>query len=290
MRHVISFECYASKPLCTEWCNVMRNTVTEMRLIAKRILLFIPVVALVVFTTGAAAEEEENVSVRVNAPEFVSGTFDVTIDIDGAIDLDSGQFDLSFDSDVVNVNDVHDGEIDGTTIPVDMWRLMEEGRIRVLFNREGVGAVIGSGYVAKIVFEVVGTDGDTSDLEISDGDLFSCTPHYSPIYSNSETGEINADWSGDVVTVGNAGAVTTTSTPIPTATPRSTSISSLDSGAESVTASTPGAEHASDVAEPVGTSERDEHDVWGMLAEYNFIEIYSFIGLLAFIYMLILLK
>jgi hypothetical protein len=270
----------------------MRNTVTEMRLIAKRILLFISVVALVIFTTGAAAEEEENVSVRVNAPEFVSGRFDVTIDIHDVVDLDNGQFDLSFDPDVVDVSDVYDGEIDGTTMPIGMWNLAEEGRICVVFNMAGVDAVSGSGCVAKIIFEVVGSDGDTSALEISDGELCGSISHDSQIYRNSETKELNADWSGDEVTVGDSGTVETgktASTPVQTATPRSTS-SSLDSDAGSVTASTPGAEHASGAKVPVGTSEKDEPDGWGVLAEHNFIEIYSFIGLLAFIYALTLLK
>ncbi len=261
----------------------------KTELLSKKILLFIPVVALVIFTTGAAAQEEENVSVRVNAPEFVSGTFDATIDIYNVVDLTSGNFDLYFDPDVVNVNDVCDGEIDGTTVPIEDWLLMDEDRVRVLIKLPDAGLVSGSGYLTTINFEVIGDDGDTSTLEVSDGELFSCITYHYQIYESSEIEEINADWSGDVVTVGNVGAATTASTPVQTTTPRS-SVSSLDSGAGSATASTPATEHASDVAVPVGISERDEPDGWDVLAEHNFIEIYSFIGLLAFIYTLTLLK
>ena len=260
--------------------------------ISKRMLLFMPVVALIVFTTGVAANEEENVSIRVNAPEFVSGTFDVTIDIDGVTDLTSGNFDLSFDPDVVNVNDVCDGEIDGTTVPIDMWLLMDEDRVRVLVKLPDAGLVSGSGYLTTIKFEVVGDDGDTSTLEVSDGELFSCITHYFQTYSSSELVEINADWSGDVVTVGNAdmvGAAATASTPVPTATPRS-SPSSLDLGVGLVTASTPTTDHASDAAVPVETSGADEPDGWGMLAKHNFIGTYLLIGLLAFAYTLMLLR
>jgi hypothetical protein len=208
------------------------------------------------------------------------------------VDLTSGNFDLYFDPDVVNVNDVCDGEIDGTTVPIEDWLLMDEDRVRVLIKLPDAGLVSGSGYLTTIKFEVVGDDGDTSTLEVSDGELFSCITYYFQTYSSSEIVEINADWSGDVVTVGDTGTVETgktASTPVQTATPRS-SPSSLDSGAGSVTASTPATEHASDAAVPVGTSERDEPDVWGVLAEHNFIEIYSFIGLLAFTYTLALLK
>lgn len=272
--------------------------IMKIELISKMILLFIPVVALMIFTTGAAAQEEANVSVIVNAPEFVSGTFDVTIDIYDVIDLYGGQFDLSFDPDVLNANGVYEGEIDGATVPIsnkDTRYLMEDSRVRVIFDindEENPEGVSGSGYLATIRFKVVGDDGDTSALELSKG-LLSCYGSDSHPYlaGNALQKKTNADWSGDVVTVGSAdmGDAATESTPVQTATPRSAS-SLLDSGTGSVAASTPATEHASDAAVPVVTSERDEQDVWGVLVEHNFIEIYSFIGLLAFIYTLTLLK
>jgi len=294
MWHAISFDVTYQKLYMRKWCNVTKNMIMNIWIIPKRMLLFIPVVALVILTTGAAAQEEESVRVIVNAPEFVSGTFDVTIDIEGVIDLTSGQFDISFDPDVVNVNDVYDGEIDGTTMPIDMWRLVEEDRARVLVKLPDSGLVSGSGYLTTIKFEVVGNDGDTSALEVSDGLLNTYTSDGRLVSGDRpELGEINADWSGDVVTVGDAGTVETektASTPVQTATPRLTSPSSLDSGTGLVTASTPAAEHVSDAAVPVETSEGDEPGGWGVLAEHNFIGTYLFIGLLAFAYTLILLK
>lgn len=272
--------------------------IMKIELISKMILLFIPVVALVIFTTGAAAQEEENVSVIVNAPEFVSGTFDVTIDIYDVIDLYGGNFDLSFDPDVVNANGVYEGEIDGTTVTIDNkdTYLMEDGRVRVLFNiddEENPEGMSGSGYVASIHFEVVGDDGDISALELSKGVLSCYGSDSHPYLAGNRIipPEINADWSGDVVTIGNAGIgdAATAETPVQTATPRS-SPSSLDLGTGSVAASTPATEHVSDAAVPVGTSARDEPDGWGVLAEHNFIGTYLFIGLLAFAYTLILLR
>ncbi|MEA1907054.1 MAG: cohesin domain-containing protein [Euryarchaeota archaeon] len=267
--------------------------------ISKKMLLFMPVVALIVFTTGAAAQEEENASVRVNAPEFISGTFDVTIDVHNVVNLYGGNFDLSFDPDVVNANGVYKGEIDGATVAIDNEDryLMEDNRVRVLFNIDDVDnphGVSGSGYLAMIRFEVVGGDGDTSALELSDGLLSCYESDDHPLLAGNRIipPEINADWSGDVVTVGDAGTVKTekiASTPVRTATPRS-STPSLDSGAGSVTASTPATEHAPDVAVPVGASERDEPDWWDVMVEHNFIGTYLFIGLLAFTYTLILLK
>ena len=265
--------------------------IMHIELISKRILLFVPVVALIVFTTGVAANEEENVSVRVNVPEFVSGTFDVTIDIDDVIDLTSGNFKLYFDPDVVNVNDVESlGNIGGTEF--DVQNNVVGDKVIVTFKVRDTGMVSGSGCLATINFEVVGNDGDTSTLEVSDEGLFGYIPPDNPVLSENPTdNEINADWSGDVVTVGDAGTgdAATASTPVMTATPRPPP-SSLDSGAEPVTASTPGAEHVSDAAVPVGTSKRDEPDWWDVLAEHNFIGTYLFVGLLAFTYTLILLR
>ena len=113
----------------------------------------------------------EKTQVCVNTPEVASGTFDVTIDIYNAADLDSGQFDLTFDSSVVNVTAVHDGNIAGTTVPIVYWRLLGDGTIRVLFNLPGVVGVSGQGQIATISFEVTGSQGDASVLDISGGEL-----------------------------------------------------------------------------------------------------------------------
>ena len=265
-------------------------TLMISKIISIIIILFL---ASIILATPAAASQT---SVNVNSPEKVDGDFIVTIEIEDVANLDSGQFDLSFDPDVVSFVDVEPGSIDGTEVPIDMFRLMEDGRVRVLFNIDDVespNGVSGSGYLAMIRFEGVGGDGDTSALELSEG-LLSC---YESVDRPGSAGnpieqETDADWSGDVVTVGGAGTVETekiASTPVQTATPRPPP-SSLDTGAEPVTTSTPATEHASDAAVTVGASERDEPDWWEVLAEHNFIGTYLFVGLLAFTYTLILLR
>lgn len=67
-------------------------------------------------------------------PNPVSGTFDATIYIADVANRDSGQFDLSFDANVVNVTDVDSGSMDGTEIPIDMWRFIDSDTTRVIFN------------------------------------------------------------------------------------------------------------------------------------------------------------
>jgi|GEM_PF-1725248 len=129
--------------------------------------------------------------VSVDAPEIVSDAFDVTIEIYDVTDLDSGQFDLTFDSSVVNVTNVSSGEIDGTTIPIDSWNFTDAGTICVLFNLPEVTGVAGDGQIATISFEIAGAAGDTSVLELSRGSLVDCGSNETP-----------ALWSGCEVAIG----------------------------------------------------------------------------------------
>jgi len=141
----------------------------------------------------AAQQTEDNITVTVNAPEYVKEgeSFNVAIDVDNIADFNSAQFDLSFDSSVVSVTGVADGRLDGATIPVFMWRFMDKDRIRVILMISGAKGVSGSGYLAKINFEVVGKTGGRSVLDISNGLLV-----------NNKAGEIPAAWIDDEVIIG----------------------------------------------------------------------------------------
>ena len=131
------------------------------------------------------------VQVSVNAPEYVEGTFNASIDVDSITDFNSGQFDLLFNSSVVNVTDVIDGSLDGETIPVSAWERMDNDTIRVILDVSGIAGVNGSGNLAMISFEVVGEAGDKSVLDISNGLLV-----------NTEAEAIPAEWIDDEVSVG----------------------------------------------------------------------------------------
>jgi hypothetical protein len=263
----------------------------KMNSIVKKILLFISL-ALLVIPAIVTAGEDTDVDVRVNAPEYVSGTFEVTIDIANVIDLDSGQFDLSFDSSVVNVEEMEAGSIDNTEVPIAMWRFMDDDTIRVTFNLPGADGVSGSGHLAKIFFKVVGNPGDISIMDLSDtSDTFE--RGLVDIYSDL----ITTNWFNDNVTVNTlTSASTSAATPMadttPSPTPVATSVKTTppDSTPGSITSYTPAAQDTLDTAVPTETSERDDPDGLDALTTHNFIAIYSLIGLLAFIYTLTILK
>jgi hypothetical protein len=95
----------------------------------------------------------------------------VTIDVEGITDFNSGMFDLTFDHKVVKVDDVTDGSIDDTEIPVTMWDEMDSDTIRVMLELPETTTASGSGYLAGITFKVKGDAGDESALEIAEGEL-----------------------------------------------------------------------------------------------------------------------
>jgi hypothetical protein len=138
----------------------------------------------------AAPQAGDTAKVTVNAPEYVEETFNVTINVDSVTGLNSAQFDLSFNSSVVSIAEVKDGEIDGEKVPIFNWDFVDADTVRVLVSLPmGVG-VNGSGCLAEVVFEVNGKSGDKSKLDISNGLLV-----------DTEANEIEAEWYGDEVTV-----------------------------------------------------------------------------------------
>jgi hypothetical protein len=142
--------------------------------------------------SGADVVSPEITRVRVNAPEDVEKgeRFEATIDVDSIKNFNTGLFDLSFNSNVVNVTDVVNGRLDGETIPADRWDFIAENTIRVLLDMPGTKGVNGSGYLAKVIFKVAGKSEDRSILDISNGMLV-----------NNEAEEIPAEWIDDEIRI-----------------------------------------------------------------------------------------
>ncbi len=275
-----------------------------MNSIVKKISLFISIALFVSLTIGVAAEgdidPDADVNVTVNAPEYVSeDTFEVTIDVTEVSNICSAQFDLTFDPDVINIDniktDVESGMIDDKELPVSSCRLLDDDRIRVIifdFNLIEEGGISGSGYIAKIIFTVVGATGDTSAIDFYESD------ESTKKLTDAERELIDANWFGTNVTIGTAPptpaetptptespTVVAVSVPTPTATPIDTPSLDLSSNPSTRTARVQGAE--SEVL-PATPSKKD--GLQDVFTTHNFIATYSLIGLLAFIYSLRLLK
>jgi len=293
------------------------NEMMKMNTITKKISLFISIALLMLLAIGVAAEgdidPDADVNVTVNAFECVSeDTFEVTINVTDVSDICSAQFEIIFDPDVINVenvnSDVECGMIGDTEMPKPSCRLMDDGRIRIIIydaKLVGEGGLSGSGYLAKITFEVVRGIGDTSTIDISDeiSDTFRRKLCYAEVDYDDElhrawVNEMSANWFGTNVTIGTAPSTpaetpTPTESPTvaaesasePTATPIETELLELSSNPSTRTASVQGAE--SEVL-PATPSKKD--GLQDVFTTHNFIATYLLIGLLAFIYSLTLLK
>jgi hypothetical protein len=155
----------------------------------------------IVFTSLVAAPvmaQETAVTVTVNASVYVEegGTFVATIDVDSVTELNSAYFHLSFDKNVVKVSDVKDGKIDSEDVLI-MWNVNpDKDTVGVVMEpiEEGIS---GSGYLAKIEFDVKGGEGEKSELKFSEGEL-ARVPEGE--YVSPE--KIPANWINTTITIG----------------------------------------------------------------------------------------
>jgi hypothetical protein len=168
--------------------RIIRKAGMSVLLISMAIVLtalaFVPVTAA------------QDVEIRVSVPEYVEEkeTFDVTIDIDSVTELTWSEFDLIFDKSVVKVEDVTEGSIDDTEIPIVMWDHVDSDIIKVMTGvpeDKFLEGVSGSGYLAMISFKVKGDEGDESVLELSNG-----------VLGNTSAGEIPASWVDAEIKIG----------------------------------------------------------------------------------------
>ena len=122
-------------------------TITLMMLKTISTIIILSMTSIILSTPAAAYQT----SVSVNAPESVDSDFSAVIEIENAVDLDSGQFDLSVNSSAVNVPGVASGNTGGTMVPVSKWRFMGANTVSVLFDLFGVDTVTRSARDASVL-------------------------------------------------------------------------------------------------------------------------------------------
>jgi len=142
------------------------------------------------FTTESAPAAP--VAVSIDAPDEAAPDSDFTanINISQVTDFDSCNYDVTFDASVLRLDDVASGLIGSTTVPIDMYNELSSGTYRVIQNVPGVAGISGSGYLAVLYFHVIGSEGDSSAISLSNG-----------VLSDNQAGEITATWAGDSVDI-----------------------------------------------------------------------------------------
>jgi len=128
----------------------------------------------------------------IDAPDEAAPDSDFTanVNISEVVGFDACNYDVSFDASVLQLDNVTSGLIGSTTIPVDMYNEISPGTYRIIQNVPGLTGVSGSGYLAVLHFHVIGSAGDSSAINLSDGML-----------SNNLAEEITATWVGDSVDI-----------------------------------------------------------------------------------------
>jgi len=158
----------------------------------RKILAMITMVALILGVGGAVPALAADVAVSVDAPEQVSpgSDFTVNVNISEVTDFDACNYDFTFDTSVLRLDNVTAGLVGSTTIPVDVYNEISSGTYRVIQNVPGLTGVTGSGYLTVLHFHVLGAEGDSSAISLANG-----------VIASSLAEEITATWAGGSVEV-----------------------------------------------------------------------------------------
>ena len=146
------------------------------------------------FTTSGVGA----VTVSIDAPAEVAPNSDFTADvvISQVNNFDAAGYNVSVDDSILRLDNVTSGQLDTTVIPVNSWNEISPGTYTIIQNVPGLAGVDGLGTLAVLHFHVVGTECQTSPINLSDGKL-----------GNNLAEEIPATWIGDSVHVSTSGVL-----------------------------------------------------------------------------------
>jgi hypothetical protein len=146
--------------------NSRRRMSMKLSMASITVLLILTAIAVMSLAVTPVIVAAQGVEVTINAPEYVEerATFVATIDVDDVTDLNSAQFELSFDSSVVKVNnvkrDITDGEIGGDEVPIYMCNDVSADSVMVLIMMP-----IGDG-VEELELEDIPTNWIDAEIQI----------------------------------------------------------------------------------------------------------------------------
>jgi len=135
---------------------------------------------------------EVTVPVNLNCPTstFNGNAFDLVVEIDNVNDFDAANFDITFDNSLVSITGVSSGLINGTTVLLGAWDLIDVDKLRIIVNIPGVTGASGSGYLAVI---------HCLALDVGSCDFVPSNYVLSSIYST----EIPSSWAMDSININN---------------------------------------------------------------------------------------
>jgi hypothetical protein len=156
-------------------------------------------------TPTATTPPVGSVTISIDSPATVdkssSRYFHVLVTITKVTNFDAAQYDISYDPDVLKVQNVTAGNISGTAIPIQEWGYEPantQGVLRIVNSVSKAPGVSGEGYLADIYFKVMGNPGDSSVMSFIEG---SGNPQGYLIIGNNAGLEISSTWTNSSVTI-----------------------------------------------------------------------------------------
>jgi hypothetical protein len=149
-----------------------------------------------------------SVIVSIDAPETIvksSGRyFHAYVNITSVNDFYAAQYDITYNPDVIRVQDVTPGDISGTTIRIEKWSYVPantQGTLRIINSLPtsmGASGVSGDGYLVDIYFKVMGDPDDFSVISFIEGEG---DPAGYLMIGDNEGTEITATWNDGFVAI-----------------------------------------------------------------------------------------
>jgi hypothetical protein len=127
--------------------------------------------------------------------------FHILVKITDVTNFDAAQYDITYDKDVIRVQDVTAGNISGTIIPIEEWGYVPantQGTVRIVNSVPKAPGVSGEGYLVDIYFKVFGDPGESSVISFIEG--FGDPEGYLMIGNNAGF-EITATWTNGSVAI-----------------------------------------------------------------------------------------
>lgn len=174
----------------------------------KKILQILTVLVLellLIGTTPAAAQNEINISVNSKVHVISGSVFVVIVNVPEVTDLNGFEFDISFDSEELHLDNITTGQIGDTEISASGGEI-SQGTYHIFYSpdpdNDDNPVFSGSGYLAVVHFHVEDPAISSSTLTVSDWHLY-----------NSQSEEIPVPLLGESVTVSYPLEITTESLP-----------------------------------------------------------------------------
>lgn len=123
----------------------------------------------------------------MDAPDFVAqdSAFVARVNVTGLTGSYSADYEIVFNPSIFEVGNVTNGQIDGNLTPVETWQVITPGVIRVVQSAPELYGGNGSGYIAELYFHVIGSDGNSSEINFSNG-----------VFNDVNANQMPSTWTG----------------------------------------------------------------------------------------------